>query len=95
MALGADGARILRMVMRQGAWQLAIGLFLGVSTTALLLSLIGAEALRNFLFRVDMRDTLWIYSAVAALLSAVAAASVFVPARRATRVNPIVALRAE
>ena len=40
-------------------------------------------------------DTLWIYSAVAALLSAVAAASCFVPARRATRVNPIVALRAE
>ncbi len=95
MALGADAGRILGMVMRQGAWQLAIGLFLGVSTTALLLSLIGAEALKNFLFRVDMRDTLWIYSAVAALLSAVAAASVFVPARRATRVNPIVALRAE
>jgi predicted permease len=95
MALGADGAQILRMVMTQGAWQLAIGLFIGVSVTALLLNLIGTEALRNFLFRVNLSDTLWVYSAVAGVLSAVAAASVFVPARRATRVNPIIALRAE
>jgi len=95
MALGADGAEILRMVMTQGAWQLAIGLFIGVSVTALLLSLIGTQALQNFLFRVNLRDTLWIYSAVAGVLSAVAAASVFDPARRATRVNPIVALRTE
>lgn len=35
------------------------------------------------------------YFAVAGLLSAIAAASIFIPARRATRVNPIVALRAE
>jgi predicted permease len=95
MALGADARRILRMVMTQGAWQLVIGLFIGIGATALLLALIGQEALRNFLFRVNSFDTLWIYSAVAALLSTVAALSCFLPARRATRVNPIIALRAE
>ncbi len=95
MALGADTPVILRMVMSQGAWQLALGLLIGIGGTALLLGAIGAEALRNFLFRVQTLDTLWIYSAVAALLSLVAAVSCFVPARRATRVNPIVALRAE
>ena len=95
MALGADAPVILRMVMTQGAWQLVIGLFIGIGGTALLLWAIGAETLKNFLFRVNTFDTLWIFSAVAALLSAVAAVSCFVPARRATRVNPIVALRAE
>ena len=95
MALGADAPVILRMVMTQGAWQLTIGLFIGIGGTALLLWAIGAETLKNFLFRVNTFDTLWIFSAVAALLSAVAAVSCFVPARRATRVNPIVALRAE
>ena len=95
MALGADAGRILGMVMRQGAVQLVIGLAIGVGTAALLVQMIGAEALRNFLFRVNPSDVLWVYSAVAGLLSAVAAASIFVPARRATQVNPIVALRAE
>jgi ABC-type antimicrobial peptide transport system permease subunit len=95
MALGADAHRILRMVMTQGAWQLAIGLAIGVGVAAGLIHMIGAEALRDFLFRVNMRDTLWIYLAVAAVLSAVAAAAVFVPARRATRVSPMVALRTE
>ncbi len=95
MALGADAPVILRMVMSQGAWQLVLGLFIGIGGTALLLWAIGAEALQNFLFRVNTFDTLWIYSAVAALLSVVAGISCFVPARRATRVNPIVALRAE
>ncbi len=95
MALGADAGRILGMVMRQGAWQLVIGLVIGVGTAALLVEMIGAQALQNFLFRVNPRDVLWIYCATAGLLSAVAAASVFLPARRATRVNPIVALRTE
>jgi predicted permease len=95
MALGADAARILRMVMSQGAWQLILGLTIGIGVTAGLLQLIGAEALRNFLFRVKTNDVLTIFCTVSGLLAAVAAASIFLPARRATRVNPIVALRAE
>lgn len=94
MALGADARRILAMVMKQGAWQLSIGLTIGVGLAALLLGVIGAAALKNFLFNVNTLDPL-IYGAVAALLTLVAAASSYVPARRATRVNPIVALRAE
>jgi putative ABC transport system permease protein len=94
MALGADAARIFRMVMTQGAWQLGIGLFLGASAAALLLGVIGAAAVQNILFKVNALDPA-IYCAVAGLLTMVAAASCFVPARRATRVNPIIALRAE
>ena len=95
MALGADTARILSMVMRQGAWQLVIGLTIGVGTAAILVGLIGSENLQNFLFRVKANDILSVYFAVAGLLALVAAGSIFVPARRATRVNPMVALRTE
>jgi len=94
MALGANAARILRMVMTQGAWQLVIGLVLGAGTIALLLGLMGGAALQNFLFKVNAHDP-FIYSAVAVLLATVAAASCFVPALRATRVNPMEALRTE
>ena len=94
MALGADAARIFRMVMTQGAWQLAIGLVLGAGGIALLLGVVAAAALKNILFKVNALDPT-IYFAVAALLTAVAAASCFVPARRATRVDPMVALRYE
>ena len=93
MALGANAARIVRMVMTQGAWQLGIGLFLGVGFAALIFGM-GRQALANFLFKVNTLDP-WIYSSVIVLLSAVAALSCFVPARRATRVNPMVALRTE
>jgi predicted permease len=85
MALGADAVRILRMVMSQGAWQLGIGLVLGV---------VAAAALSNILFKVNPLDPT-IYLLVSGMLTFVAAASCFVPARRATRVNPMVALRTE
>ena len=94
MALGADARRILRMVMSQGAWQLAIGLVLGAGGIALLLGVVAAEALKNILFKVNALDPT-IYLVVSGLLTLVAAASCFVPARRATRVNPMVALRTE
>jgi len=94
MALGADAARIFRMVMTQGAWQLVIGLVLGAGGAALLLGVLAAAALQNILFKVNTLDPS-IYFAVAAVLSVVAAASCFAPARRATRVDPIVALRYE
>jgi putative ABC transport system permease protein len=94
MALGANAARILRMVMTQGARQLVLGLVLGGGSVALLLRAAGGEALQNFLFHVNALDP-FIYTAVAALLTMVAAASCFVPALRATRVNPMEALRTE
>lgn len=94
MALGADAKRILRMVMSQGAWQLAIGLILGVGGVALLLGVVAAAALKNILFKVNPLDPT-IYFAVSGLLTLVAALSCFIPARRATRVDPMVALRYE
>jgi predicted permease len=94
MALGADAARIFRMVMQQGAWQLAIGLLLGAGGIALLFGVVLAAALKNILFKVNTLDPS-IYFAVAGLLTLVAAAACFVPARRATRVDPMVALRYE
>jgi predicted permease len=94
MALGADAKRIFRMVMQQGAWQLVIGLVLGAGGAALLLGVVLAQALQNILFKVKPLDP-FIYLVVAGLLTLVAAASCFIPARRATRVNPMVALRTE
>ena len=94
MALGADAARIFRMVMTQGAWQLMIGLVLGAGGIALLLGVVAAAALKNILFKVNALDPT-IYFTVAGMLTLVAAVSCFVPARRATRVDPMVALRYE
>jgi ABC-type antimicrobial peptide transport system permease subunit len=94
MALGADARRIFQMVITQGAWQLIIGLVLGAGGIALLLGVVVAAALKNILFKVNPLDPS-IYLAVAGLLTLVAAASCFVPARRATRVDPIQALRTE
>ena len=69
MALGADARRIFRMVMTQGAWQLGIGLVLGVGAAALLLGVLAAAALQNILFKVNALDP-FIYFAVAAVLTA-------------------------
>ena len=94
MALGADAKRIFRIVMKQGAWQLLVGLVLGTGAAAVLLGMVAASALHNILFKVNALDPA-IYFAVAGLLTAVAALSCFMPARRATQVDPMVALRAE
>src|SRR5438045_9710017 len=94
MALGADAKRIFRMVMTQGAWQLIIGLVLGAGGAALLIGVLAAAALKNILFKVNALDPT-IYFAVAGLLTLVAAASCFIPAWRATRVDPVAGLRHE
>jgi putative ABC transport system permease protein len=94
MALGADARRIFRMVMTQGAWQLIIGLVLGAGAAALMLGVLVATVLQNILFKVNPLDPS-VYFAVGGLLAVVAAASCFVPARRATQVDPIQALRVQ
>ncbi len=94
MALGADAARIFRIVMTQGALQLMLGLALGIGAAALFLGVLAAEALKTILFKVNALDP-FLYLIVAGLLTLVAAISCFVPARRATRVDPMVALRTE
>ena len=93
MALGADSRRILRMVLRQGSLLTGVGLALGLLIT---LGLAGAagEGIQSVLFGVSPLDPL-IYAAVAGLIAAVSLAASFFPARRATRVDPMIALRAE
>ena len=93
MALGAEQNQILGMVLRQGAWQLIAGLGLGI-VLALGLSLIGDAGIRNFLFDISPRDPVT-YLSVSFLLCTIAAFATWLPARRATRVDPMVALRAE
>jgi hypothetical protein len=93
MALGADRSRILTMVLKQGSRQVALGLGLGMSL-ALLITTAAGEGIGTMLFGVDPNDPLT-YMAVLALIAAVSLFAVFMPARRATRVHPVIALRAE
>jgi putative ABC transport system permease protein len=81
------------MVVRQGVVQVAVGLALGLGV-ALALGAIAADGIRNILFNVSGLDPAT-YFAVAALVTIVSLVATFVPARRATRVDPMVALRIE
>jgi predicted permease len=93
MALGAPGGRILGMVLQQGAIQIALGLMLGLGL-ALAIVAAGGNGIQSMLFGVSPRDS-FTYSAVASLIAGVSLVATFIPARRATRVDPMIALRAE
>jgi len=93
MVLGADRRRILRMVLKQGLVQLAAGLGVGLGL-ALAIAKLGGDGIRQALFQVDPNDPL-VFLMVSTLITVVAFAATIVPARRATRVDPAVALRAE
>jgi putative ABC transport system permease protein len=93
MALGAHAGRILRIVLRQGMIQLAVGLAIGLGL-ALGLATLAGSGIQNILFGVTARDPLT-YTVVVALITAVSLIATLVPAYRATRVDPQIALRAE
>jgi len=93
MALGADGGRILTMVLRQGVAQAAVGLIAGVGLALGIATAMGS-AIENTLFGVSGRDPLT-YAGVIALIVVVWLAATLLPALRATRVDPIAALRSE
>jgi len=93
MALGADSTRILRMVFGQGAWQLGLGLLSGLGL-ALTLGIVAQGPIQNFLFGITPTDPLT-FCAVGGLISLVSFVAVLIPAKRATRVDPMIALRAE
>jgi predicted permease len=89
MALGASGASVLAMVLRQGLTKAGIGMAVG------LVGAFGvARLLTNYLVGVAPTDPPT-YAAVTLFLAAVAAAASLAPAVRATRVDPVVALRSE
>jgi len=93
MALGANAGRILGMVMRQGSIQLGLGLSLGLGF-ALLIAQLGGQGIKTALFNVSPSDPAT-YAVVAVLLAVVSLVATLVPARRATKVDPMIALRAE
>lgn len=89
VALGAGRRDIMRLVLAQGAWLAGIGLAIGLAASAMLMPLMKSQ-----LVGVEDRDPLT-FAATALALAAVALAASYFPARRASRVDPIVALRYE
>jgi putative ABC transport system permease protein len=89
LALGADRARVFRLVLGQGFLLVGIGLIAG-----LLLAASTGRALASILYNVSVWDLTGFFSAAVTLVG-VALIACCVPARRATRVDPIIALRTE
>jgi putative ABC transport system permease protein len=87
VALGASRGQILRMVAREGALITGSGVAIGAAG-----ALAAGRLLRGFLFEVGPTD-LWTLGSVSALLGAAAGIACLLPALRATRVSPLVALR--
>ena len=89
MALGADEQSVLRLVLRQGLALTAVGVAIGAAAAAIL-----AQLIRSLLFGIRPLDPVS-FAAAAVLLTLVAALAAAGPARRAARVDPMLALRAE
>jgi predicted permease len=89
MALGAAPGDILQMVLRESVWIVAIGLAVG-----LLVALGGTRAIADLFVGIHPTDPVT-FVTTALLLSAVALTACWIPARRATRVSPLTALRYE
>jgi ABC-type antimicrobial peptide transport system permease subunit len=87
VALGAQRGDILRMALGEGMLLVAIGLGAGLIGATIV-----TRFLRSMLFSVTPTDPAT-FGAIAALLAAVALFACFIPARRATQVDPLVALR--
>jgi putative ABC transport system permease protein len=89
VALGASGRDVLRLIVRQGMGLTALGLLVGLGAALAL-----TRVMASLLFGVGATDPLTL-AGVAAFLTAVALLASYLPARRATRVDPMVALRAD
>jgi putative ABC transport system permease protein len=89
MALGAEQADVVQMVIGQGMRMAAVGIAMGVAGAVALSRILGAQ-----LYEVSTTDA-GTYIVVSLLLLAVALAATYIPARRATAVDPLIALRYE
>src|SRR3984893_4809211 len=89
MALGAQVSDLLRMVLQQGMAPVAVGLGTGLG-----ISLFSGRLIQGFLFGVTAFDPVTI-ACVIVVVTVVAAAACYIPAHRATRIDPMVALRYE
>jgi putative ABC transport system permease protein len=89
IALGAESGRVQRLVIGEGIGLVAVGAVIGLAG-----ALAATRLLRTFLFDLTSSDPLT-YAAIVVVLGTAAIAASWIPARRASRVDPVVALRAE
>jgi putative ABC transport system permease protein len=89
MALGAVAGDVLRLVIGQGMWTTIVGMTIGIGGSFAL-----TRTMQSLLFGVSTTDPLTLVGVVV-LLAAVSFLSCWIPARRATQVDPLVALRYE
>jgi putative ABC transport system permease protein len=89
MALGAEADDVLKLVLKQGMKLALFGIVIGVAA-----SLAFMKVMKSMLFGLSATDPLT-YALVVSLMAMVALLACYIPARRATRVNPMVALRTE
>lgn len=89
MALGAQAAHVVRLILRQGLRLVIIGVALG-----LMISVAATRVLTAALYSVSPTDPLT-FSVITLLLGIVASIACWIPARRATKVDPMVALRCD
>jgi len=89
MALGARRTDVLRMTVKQGLRLVSVGMLLGLAAAVLL-----TRVLASLLFGISATDPIT-FIGISLVLLAVAILASYVPALRATKVNPIVALRAQ
>ncbi|HUE89247.1 MAG TPA: ABC transporter permease [Vicinamibacterales bacterium] len=87
LALGASGSEVRRMVLRQGLTLAGLGIAVGLVVALLLTNLVS-----NLLYGVSATDAVT-FTAIPLILAAVAALAIVIPARRASRVDPVIALR--
>jgi predicted permease len=89
MALGASGSSVVRMVVRHGLVLTGIGIAIGLAG-----SWAATRSLKNLLYGVTATDPVT-FAEVAALLTLIALAACWIPARRASKVDPVIVLREE
>ncbi|HEX5419627.1 MAG TPA: FtsX-like permease family protein [Gammaproteobacteria bacterium] len=89
LALGADAVRVRSFVIRQGMVLVVTGIVAGLGV-----ALLTAKVLASFLFGVEPHDTA-VFAAVPIILASIGFASVWMPAQRASKVDPLEALRCE
>jgi len=87
IALGADAGDVLRLVLREGMAPVAAGILIGLGASAVL-----ERVMQTLLFNVDALDPVT-FATVSGLLAVVALAACYIPARRATRLDPAATLR--